>query len=201
MLFLLVAVAGGAQTVGDSERVIEERLGRPTVTRQVGATVTAIYANGTRVVFKDGVAVDVRLKVSKTKRTESPAPVVSEPTAPSPTPVPTLPPQPTPVVVQSVAAPVEEADVAGSLNLADENATGEWIWTGVMWVGLLIYGYCKRRIVRAAWNESASWGVGVMLVPGMQFIYLSRHWDDVKPFALWMYLVGLPLACVGLVLA
>lgn len=186
-LTLLVGVCH-AQKVGDSEQFVITHLGNPPISRNSGDRQIWMYPNGTKVVLKGGVVVEVKIGAPNPTAPSEEAALREEArkvTAPQ-------------TNVYQAVAPAPASDRPNPTTKKADTGPHSPLGIGLALVGLVLMLVCGIMIIVEAFRASVLWGLGAIFVPFVKLIFVITHWSDTKTPFLVTYFVGLPLVVVSL---
>jgi hypothetical protein len=191
---LAMFATSSAQEIGDSEDDVIALLGTPSASRNAASRKTCIFRNGTKVVFENGLAVEITGEATAVPLPQSESQPLTPPAARSAqaTPARPRPEARTRASSQSVASPTPSAN-GFSKNLPDMGALGGLIAVA----GLITIVVCSVIILVQAFSKSILWGLAVFFFPIAQWLFVALYWSDTrKPFLIQIF-VGIPAVFIG----
>jgi len=186
-LTLMIAVCH-AQKVGDSEQTVLKALGTPPMSRAAGERLIWVYPDGTKIVLKGGVVVEVKIGPPNPVAQSQEAALREEARQA------VLPKTQTNVYPAVGAAPKRRVLSRYEAGTGPNTPLGIVMGLG----GVCLMFICGIRIIAKAFDTSWLWGFGSIFVPFCKIVFVATNWSETKiPFLLY-YLVGLPLAVASL---
>lgn len=189
LLFVLTVARLAAQEVGDSEKTIQSAIGAPSMIQEVDGRQVWIYPYGSRITFEKGQVVEAKgsfvSRIAQERKLNG-THVVKTLLRPSST-------SAAEGRSLSLFQSQSGSEGRGFMGLGQNNGYSTLFGT----LGIIITAICSILILIEAFGESPVWGLGVLVLPIVQTIFVFTHWRETKTPFLTMLFLGIPLLFAG----